>query len=251
MTRISRPLLCLLASVIVFSSASPGLAEDIPGGAIERFADQDVDLFQPSPVYGVWEVFALGPYSPPILDGIPGGNVPPITGDRGPLLSTELDFFLFKIPFVGRFGVGGRVGWASYSGRALPADVDEDAEDLGEQGEPARLTMFPITPMAMLRIDVLARELDIPIVFTAKVGLDIIPWRSRLGGVTEAKDVEYGLRWGAQVALELDFLEPRAARRLDDEWGINHTFIFAELFGSTARFLGANIAWTAGLGIVF
>lgn len=251
MTRIDRSLLCSLALVIVLLPTRTATAEDIPGGAVERFADQDEDLFEPSPVYGVWEVFSLGPYSPPFLEGI-HPDVPNISNDRGPLLSTELDLFLFKIPFVGRFGLGARAGWTSHSGRALPAGVDPEEEDLEQDvGESSRLTLLPITPLAVLRIDVLARELGIPVIFAAKIGMDIIPWRVSRGGTTDAKGVEYGLRWGAQVGLELDFLEPRAARRLDDEWGINHTFLFFEIFGSTAEFFGDNFSWTAGLGIVF
>ena len=63
-----------------------------------------------------------------------------------------------------------------------------------------------------------------------------------------------GLRWGAQVALELDFINPQRARVLDDEWGINHTMLFVELFGSTAESkltLGTNLSWLAGLGMTF
>jgi hypothetical protein len=252
-TTVSRPLLLLLAIPIVLSAPASAFAEDIPGGAVDRFGDLETDLFEPSPVYGVWEIFAIGPYSFPFLDMIEPNTVPNIADDRGPLLSTELNFFLFRIPYFGRFGLGGRVGWTRHSGMALPVDVDREAdpEDLEGQGEPTAMTLFPLTPLAVLRIDVLARELGIPILFALKLGMDIIPWRISRGGVTDEKGVEYGMRWGAQVALELDFLEPRAARRLDDEWGINHTFIFVEIFGSTAQDLGANFAWTAGLGIVF
>ena len=63
-----------------------------------------------------------------------------------------------------------------------------------------------------------------------------------------------GLRWGVTFALELDFIEPRAARRLDEDWGINHSYLFVELYGSL---LGSSIpmrdafTWSAGLGLTF
>ena len=41
------------------------------------------------------------------------------------------------------------------------------------------------------------------------------------------------------------------ARNLDDEWGINHSYLLFELFGSTADFGGSSLAWTGGLGLTF
>ena len=54
--------------------------------------------------------------------------------------------------------------------------------------------------------------------------------------------------------LELDFLERRAQRKLDEEWGINHTFLYFRIFGSTAASklpVGTKFAWAGGLGFVF
>jgi hypothetical protein len=244
-----------LLGCVVLSAATAVQAQDPPSSSTSRYADLEEDTFVPTREWGTWEVFAIGPYTPSIL---PDADPPleQLGGDRGPLLSTELDVYIVRIPYVGHLGVGGRIGWAKYSGPtavvngADPGDGD-NGDDQVAATEQARLTLFPLSPMAVLRIDVLAREFGVPILFAAKLGLDVIPWRSTKGGATEDKGVELGMRWGAQVALELDFLEPRAARRLDDEWGINHTFIFCELFGSTADAFGTNLAWTAGLGLVF
>ena len=57
-----------------------------------------------------------------------------------------------------------------------------------------------------------------------------------------------------QFALELDFIEPRAARRLDVEWGINHSYLFLELYGSlfgTSIPVRDTFTWSAGLGLTF
>lgn len=200
-----------------------------------------------SPEWGVWELVAVGPYQP---TGIAEADPPleSLADDNGPLLSTEIDVFLFRIPYVGPLGLGVRAGWAKYEGPTLDESTGEETSS-----EKAKVVIFPITPLASLRVDVLARELNFPVVFTGKIGMQLIPWTSKKGGQLEegGSNVELGLRWGVQVALELDFLEPRAARRLDEEWGINHSFIFGELFGSTADVFGDPLAWAMGLGFVY
>ena len=35
--------------------------------------------------------------------------------------------------------------------------------------------------------------------------------------------------------VELDFINPARARSLDEDWGINHTTLFFEILGSTAK----------------
>lgn len=147
-----------------------------------------------------------------------GGN----TTDLGPMLGAELHYHIWRIPYVGPIGIGLGLGVASYSGTLLVS--------------------VPI--LASLRVDVLARMLDIPLVVVGKFGYD---------SVIYAGQYAPALRWGAQLALELDIFEPRAARALDEEWGINHSFIFFELYGNVS--LGSvdvsAIAWAAGLGVTF
>ena len=106
--------------------------------------------------------------------------------------------------------------------------------------------------------DSLARELSVPFVVTPKIGIDFGYWRTGTAGSEDAEGWSVGLRWAVQFALELDFLEPRAARRVDQEWGINHTVLFCELFGSTMGGalgsglpVGSDLAWVAGLGLTF
>jgi hypothetical protein len=249
---IHRKLAVAVGCAIALCAPTMAGAQDDPALEAGRFADVDETTFTPSPVWGAWEVFAIGPYSPTgIQQAAPPLDV--LGDDRGPLLSTELDLYIFRIPFVGRLGIGARAGWANYKGPAAARTPGEGEDEQDEDGvaEKVSVTLYPLNPLLVLRIDGLARHLHVPILFAVKFGPDIIPWRATKGGETEDKGVEFGWRWGAQVALELDFLEPRAARRLDDEWGINHSFIFFELFGSTARDFGANLGWTAGLGFVF
>ena len=55
-------------------------------------------------------------------------------------------------------------------------------------------------------------------------------------------------------AFELDVIEPRAARRLDEDWGINHSYLFLELYGSlfgTSIPMRDTLTWSMGLGLTF
>ncbi len=172
-------------------------------------------------------------------------------GEQGPYVGGEFHGLIYRIPYVGPIGLGLGVGWARYEAAACvdpPENCEERTDDEDE------FSLWPLTPMASLRIDVLARELNVPFVFTPKVGMDIIFYRNELSGDTQASGTSLGFRWAVEIALELDFLERRAARSLDEEWGINHTFVFFQPFGSTAGGdipMGDSFAWTAGLGFVF
>jgi len=167
-------------------------------------------------------------------------------GDEiGPMVGLELDVLPFRIPYVGMIGLGLRFDWAKYSGKARSLDPNAEVSQSQE------FRVFGLPVLAVLRVDVLARELNVPVVFTGKLGFHTVFSTIDNGSRREHSGVSNGLSWGAQVALELDFINPSRARTLDDEWGINHTALLFELFGNTAGFGGANIAWTAGLGMTF
>ena len=175
-------------------------------------------------------------------------------GDGGPMVAMELDGHIVRIPYVGVLGVGVRGGWARYRARACGMTPDGALDCDNRSDEREKFTLLPLSIMAILKVDVLAREFDFPLVISGKLGLDTIFWRSRRGGDSQGSGRSLGLRWGVMFALELDFIEPRAARRLDEDWGINHSYLFMELYGSL---MGSSIpmrdafTWSAGLGLTF
>lgn len=166
--------------------------------------------------------------------------------DKGPLIGGEIDVNIVRIPYVGLLGVGGIVSWAQYKGKARLEDGSLSSED-------SSLTLYPLGVVGVLRIDTLARYLNFPIVFAGKFGADMVPWNSKTGGTKDGSGFSVGFRWAAQIALELDFLEPRNARQLHEEWGINHSYLFFEAMGSrteSSLAVGDRFAWTAGLGLI-
>ncbi len=188
-----------------------------------------------------------GPYQPNMAAGIFATN---FRGDQGPLVALELDVHLLRIPYFGVLGVGMGAGWVEWTG---PARATTSA-NVGETG----LSVVPVTGVAVLRIDALSRHLRFPLILSAKFGVDAGFWKTGTAGITDAEGWSAGIRWSAQAALQLDFLEPRAARRLDEEWGINHAEIFFELYQSQLGGFNQNrmlqlqaLTWSTGLGFTF
>lgn len=234
---------------VLLAVAAAGLG---PAAASAQFFDHDPGRRR-SP--GSPETFALelrvGPYVP---DGGAYAQrfADTFGGDDGLLLAFEYDIYAWRIPVVGLIGGAFGFGWAGYDGQAFVAGGMR-------ADETTRLDLFTLPGLAVLRVDVLARELRIPFVFVGKLGVDFIPWSTGTGDTDDASGIAFGLHWAIQVALELDFLDRARARSLDEEWGINHTNLFFELQGSTASgaLAGAGLpvgdpfTWAAGLSFVF
>lgn len=193
------------------------------------------------------EIFGLelraGPYEPKSAEGI--------IDDSGPMLGAELAIWAWRIPYVGLIGGSIYGGWGKFTDSAGGTGATAT-------GEETSLKLMPVATMAVLRIDVLPRELKVPFVFAAKIGPELAFWWATTGSRRDANNVSLGLRWAAQIALELDFLDRRATRSLDEEWGINHTYLFFEIYGSSAgefkdgaNPVGDSFTWAAGLGFIF
>lgn len=241
-----RPSLARLSAALLFASSSLAFAMLVPSTVAAQGVVgsewEGVPEFVASDERFTFEL-RLGAYQ---------GNLGPaaaaFNGDLGPLLELELDVHLVRIPYIGPLAIGGHFGWVEWTGPATASG----GSNVGDTG----MSVLPMGLVAAWRIDGLARELSVPFVVTPKIGVDFGYWRTGTAGTSDAEGWSIGLRWAVQFALELDFLEPRAARRVDQEWGINHTVIFCELFGSTmggGSFLpvGSDLAWVAGLGLTF
>lgn len=154
-------------------------------------------------------------------------------GDRGWMIGAEFDVFAYRLDKIGAIGVGAGFGWAKYQDKAIIVEPSDNAGQ--ESSEDNNLTVFPMSALLVLRIDALPRNFGIPFRFAGKIGYDFVRWKETKGSVTRASGVSPGLRWAVSAALELDFFEKDAARALDEEWGINHSFLLFEYYGSLAE----------------
>jgi len=216
--------------------------------SIEQARAQESDDFvSRNTTFDSPERFALelriGPYYPEVddraYDRIYGD-------DPGLMFGLELEFIAFRWKDVLYLDLGGGVGYADYTGPA------RNAETNAKTGEEADFDMFPLSLKGVVRIDALARLLGIPFIFTGKFGYIWFIWDDEKGNQDIADGISHGLAWAGQAALDLDFFDKAAARMMDDEWGINHSFVFFEVYGvNTLEGLQLDeITWAAGLGFV-
>ena len=201
--------------------------------------------------------FRIGPYEP---DPDGNGTFELLYDDLGPLVIAELDVIALRLDEVLYLALGGWIGTGGFDGKALDCG-DLDAEACGAAADfdnrASEETSFQIIPLALMgvvRLDVLTKKVGIPFIFAGKLGYQWMHWDSETGANNDGSGWSLGLIWGAQVALDLNFFEPSAARSMDEEWGINQSTIFFELYGfdttSDSLDLG-GLNWAAGLGFIF
>jgi len=215
----------------------------------------------------------FGPYLPDVDGQFPNGRTPyqDVFGNDSSLLTQfELDWQFLRTP-IGSVGAGLLYGFFSESAAALAADGTRSEAD------ETSLRAHTLGALLVLRADALWRYAHVPLVPYGKIGLDYYIWWVTEGDGSVANcpdDCPFsddpqsvkarGGAWGWQVspglALLLDVLDPQAAKLLDTEIGINHTYLFVELliadvdnFGSATNptlHLGDR-TWTAGLAFEF
>ncbi|HEX5661341.1 MAG TPA: MXAN_2562 family outer membrane beta-barrel protein [Polyangiales bacterium] len=181
----------------------------------------------------------VGPYRPGNSRAF--GNY--FENDRGWMLNVEFDVTLYHIPYVGQLNAAFNWGWSNYDARArLPGG--------GTSDEKTEFTVYPIGLLGVLRIDALARHTVVPLTFAGKLGYELVRWKAVTGDVTERDGLNKGLRWGAQAAFELDWFDRGTARRMDEDWGVNHTYLLFEWYESKSKGVGDS-TFTFGLGAQF
>jgi hypothetical protein len=167
--------------------------------------------------------------------------------DSGPNFSAQLEGILFRLPRVLYLTAGGGIGYAGFDSKA----VDSTGNDTTEE---TTLKLVPMNVSASLRVDLLPRRLGIPVIFAARVGWRWTQWDTNTGKADDAAGWSLGPVITGQVALDLDSFEPGGARALDEEWGINHTFLLfeASYYETTKKSLPVGgWSWALGLGVAF
>ncbi len=171
-------------------------------------------------------------------------------------VGVEMDLQVLRIPYLGTLGVGGAL---QYTKMSAPAFV---ASNYSRGGEDTTLTIFPLYAVAVLRADYIARSTPVPLVPYAKLGIGAGLWRvTNGGGTSDVGGVKgNGLSIGPQFALGgmllLDAFDPDAASSLDDQLGINNSYVFVEWYDSFLNDFGTGRQMQVGtnswvLGLAF
>jgi hypothetical protein len=214
--------------------------------------------YVPSPQYGAFEL-KFGPYSPnvddePGLDGSPYGDV--FGNDTMFLTMIELDFQFLRFRGI-NFGVGGGLGFMQAYAKAQTVSGADSADY-------TVLNVMPFVLLGVVRVDVLASELRVPLVPYFKGGLNWYLWWILGGGDRKASGGTPGWQISPGLAIQLDGFDKMSARTFDNELGVNHSYLFFEynyavvegLFGGDNMYLsptnmGTNGTWMIGLALEF
>lgn len=189
-------------------------------------------VFAESTISGISEL-KVGGYYPSIDDEF--------TTTKGPFesffgtetmwyIENDWNFYLWQ-SYV-KFGLGFSLGYSSFEG-----DVLTEAGVSAEEAVPGKtsFTVIPIKVSALLRYDWSALHHNIPLVPTARVGVGYYLW-----GITDASNAtsssedrvgeggKFGWHAGLGMQILLDIIEPSSAAYMDMNWGVNHSYLFAE-----------------------
>lgn len=203
----------------------------------------------------------FGPYRPNIDDEF-GGTGPyeeVFGGSTRWYLGLELDWQAIRIPHFGSIGPGFSTGYTRSKAKAKRRDNGLDS------AEDTSLWIMPNYVVGVLRVDVLANEVGIPLVPYVKLGLGYALWKTSDASGTsdyvnadgtkvEGKGHSTGWLFTPGIALQLDPFDKHAAVQLDNSVGVNHSYAYIEWMRASLDGFGANdqlrvgtSTWIAGL----
>lgn len=244
LARRRRPAAGLVAALVVLAASGAASADGL------RYLQDD---------YRSPQNFALevrgGPYYPDVDDEFDGSATPfqDSFEDHSRLrVGFEVDWQALRTP-IASLGVGLSAGLIRYVGTAR-------FEGSGEKSsEETTLIVVPLVAVAVVRFDFAIREWQIPLAPYAKLGFGTYLWFAEDGDGTARADGPdgeadavlgsgrtHGLELSGGVAFLLDFLEPQAARKLDADAGVNHSYLFAEILWANIDGFGASEVMNLG-----
>lgn len=180
------------------------------------------------------------------------------------MFQMEFDWQALRIPHFGTLGPGIGVGYTKMSGDAQFV-VPHGPNQITNSGESTSLEIFPLYAVAVLRADVVWRELRVPLVPYAKLGLGYSIWRASntVGTSDYAGQVgvggSLGTEFGVGLAFNLNTFDEYSAKNFDESVGVNNTYAFAEYTRADLDGLGVQAnpmrvggqSWTFGMTVEF
>jgi hypothetical protein len=215
----------------------------------------------------------LSPYYPQVDSDPSLGGCTPFADIFGKsdsfMVGGEFDWQALRIKHLGTFGPGLGVGYVQFSASAPYASTSKNGNCVTSNGntssESTSLSIFPVWGVGVLRADALWREVHIPFVPYAKLGLMGAFWQAAntLGTSNSNGDKGEGMSYGTMMALGVGFnlnvFDEYAARNFDEGLGVNSTYLFAEWtdFNINGLWFQGNplrvgdVTWTFGLAWEF
>jgi hypothetical protein len=173
------------------------------------------------------------------------------------MFGLEGDWQAIRIPHFGTLGPGLQISFATFSQFALL-----EADPTQRSAQPTNSWFLPMSALAVLRIDVLAREVKIPLVPYFKLGGTMTLWETTDGtGVAVANGVagqgiSTGFFGAAGLMILLNPIAPQTALDMDNSTGVNHAYLFGEWILSDVSSCDQGLetgdsTWQAGITLEF
>ncbi|MBN2804841.1 MAG: hypothetical protein JXR91_17225 [Deltaproteobacteria bacterium] len=222
--------------------------------------------YMPSQRLGALE-FRFGPHRPnsnEIIVNDPELSYENIFGKNESMFrfEIELDWQFARVPDIISFAVGGTIGYMHEKGKALYADPATG--DMVKSSDTTTLNVFPMSLLAIIRVDVLKDKLGVPFSPYFKAGLDWDIWWTKTSGTTDNQGGTPGFRMVPGIALSLNWIDLTTSRTFDNEVGVNNSALFFEYiyervdgFGDSGKLdlspsnIKAHGTWMAGLLLEF
>lgn len=209
--------------------------------------------------HGAMEI-RFGPYRPDI-DAEFGGTATPFEDIYGTgetvMFGLEGDWQALRIPHFGTLGPGLQVSFATFSQYALL-----EADPTQRSAQPTNMWFLPVSVLAVLRVDVLARDLNVPLVPYLKFGGTMTLWEATDGlGVSvvdsvAGQGISTGLTGAAGLMILLNPIAPQAALDMDNATGVNNAYLFGEWMVSRVSSFDQGLetgdsTWQVGVTLEF
>lgn len=197
-----------------------------------------------SPITSAFEL-KLGRYVPGIDNEFNSpGPFESMFGQPGLYVEAEYNRQFYR--GVGSLAVGINVGYMGASAGSLTEDGERAADR-------TRFTMLPLRTGLVYRFDVLQNNWRVPLVPTAKIGLDYYLWwvGDGSGVATSTDDGESfrgrggtaGFHGSLGLHLWLNWFAPGMARTFDVNSGVNNSYLFVEYLVTRVDDFGGSRSW--------
>ncbi|GAC1593070.1 MAG: hypothetical protein NVS3B20_18220 [Polyangiales bacterium] len=167
------------------------------------------------------------------------------------MFGAEVDWQPLHVPHFGSVGVGGIVGYTRATGVAQFKGQPSRQSD-----ESTSLSLWALSVVGVMRVDVLARETWVPLVPYVKLGLGTGLWSASNGLGDAGAGRSNGYIYALGGMFLLDALDRQSAKGFETDLGVHHTYLFGEYTVTAFHGLGQVHAMRVGdrtwnLGLAF
>lgn len=197
-----------------------------------------------SPTWGTFDL-RFASYRPNIDSEFGGTKTPyaDVFGNGRGLFPKILVSYTLVDRFV-QVDAGLGTGWFRAKGKEINQDPATGALLSTRSADNTTFSIIPTTLALTLRVDGAAQRWSIPLEVYGRAALERYNWLVTDGaGNFVKKGATNGWSVAGGIGFLLDFVDPTLARELDEDSGINHTWVYFEVEKSVVDDFGSKRSW--------